>query len=140
LKADIFYDEVKYRLRNSRAVLDILEKVIRDYRKPNGNLSFIITTNEGILSINKEFLKHNYFTDVIAFDYGDENEIDAEIYISLDTVNDNSNNYKVSLRSELIRVMIHGTLHICGFEDGSSEEREEMHRLEDFWLERMKGI
>jgi rRNA maturation RNase YbeY len=139
LKTDIFYDGVKYRLRNSRAVLKIIEKVIRDYKKPNGNLSIIFTTNDKILAINKEFLKHNYFTDVIAFDYSEGNNLNGEVYISLDTVKDNAYNYKVSFREELLRVMIHGTLHICGFEDGSNEEKERMHRLEDYWLERTKG-
>jgi probable rRNA maturation factor len=120
-------------------MLEILEKVIGEYRKPSGNLSFIITTDEGLLLINREFLKHNYLTDVIAFDYGEEDFIEGEIYISLDTIKANAHNYKVSLKNELLRVMIHGVLHICGFEDDNDERKNYMHGLEDLWLERMKG-
>lgn len=140
MKIAIYYDGIKYRLRNSKKILKILEKVIREYRKPAGNLSFILTTDENLLPINREFMKHNYFTDVIAFDYGDGKTLDGEIYISLDTIKKNADNYKVSLRNELLRVMIHGTLHVCGFEDDTKEKKDIMHSLEDRWMVEMKGI
>jgi probable rRNA maturation factor len=137
LKSFIYYDSVKYRLRDSRKILNHIEKVIREYKKPTGNLSFIFVNDARIQEINKEFLKHNYFTDVIAFNLGDDGEINAEIYISVDTVKANANNYKVSLKSEILRVMIHGTLHICGFNDGSEEERDRMHEMEEYWMKKL---
>jgi probable rRNA maturation factor len=137
LKSFVYYDSVKYRLRDSRKILNHIEKVIREYIRPAGNLSFIFVNNARIQEINREFLKHNYFTDVIAFNLGDAEEINAEIYISVDTVKSNANNYKVSLKSEMLRVMIHGTLHICGFDDGSEEERNRMHELEDYWMKKL---
>lgn len=137
MKSVIYYDNIKYRLRDSRKILNHIEKVIGKYTKPSGNLSFIFVSDARILEINKEFLKHNYYTDVIAFNFGEAREIEAEIYISVDTVKSNANNYKVSLKSEMLRVMIHGTLHICGFNDATKEERTKMHDLEDYWIEKL---
>jgi rRNA maturation RNase YbeY len=66
--------------------------------------------------------------------------INGEVYISLETVKMNAKNYKVSYISEIIRVIVHGTLHLCGYEDGTKEEKNEMRRLEDLWMERLKQM
>jgi rRNA maturation RNase YbeY len=95
-------------------------------------------SDEELIKINREFLQHNYFTDVIAFNYGNSDILDGEIYLSLDTVKFNSFNYKVSLRNELIRVMIHGTLHLCGFNDSAKVEKEIMRELENEWILKLK--
>lgn len=135
MKIKIFYDEIAYRLRNSKLYLTKIEKVIRSEKLLAGDLSFIITTDKNLIEINKEFLNHNYFTDVIAFAYNEGKILNGEIYISLETVRRNANNYKVSLKGELLRVMIHGTLHICGYDDKTEREKEMMRRKEDLWLE-----
>ena len=134
MKKRIFYDGIKYRLRNSRKILKFIEKVIGEYRKPNGNLSFIFMSDNELIKINREFLKHNFFTDVIAFDYGSGDLLDGEIYLSIETIRKNVYNYKVSLKDEVLRVMIHGTLHICGFKDTTTEEKKRMRELENKWL------
>ena len=134
MKTRIFYDGVKYRLRNSRKILKFIEKVIGEYRKPNGSLSFIFMSDKKLIKINREFLQHNYFTDVIAFDYGKGDFIEGEIYLSVNTIKINAINYKVSLKKEVKRVMIHGTLHLCGFKDSSIKEKERMKELERKWL------
>ena len=138
MKTRIFYDGIKYRLKNSRKVLKLIEKVIGEYRKPRGSLSFILVSDEELIKINREFLQHNYFTDVIAFDYGKSDLLDGEIYLSLDTIKLNAFNYNVSLRNELIRVMIHGTLHLCGFKDSTKSEKVRMTRLENKWILKLK--
>jgi probable rRNA maturation factor len=134
LKIKIFYDEIAYRLRNSKSYLTKIEEVIRSERLHPGDLSFIITTDKNLIGINKEFLNHNYFTDVIAFAYNEGKILKGEIYISLETVRKNAANYKVSLKKELLRVMIHGTLHLCGYDDKTEREKELMREKEDFWL------
>lgn len=138
MKTRIFYDGVKYRLRNSKKILKLIEKVIGEYRKPNGSLSFILMSDKELIKISSEFLQHNYFTDVIAFDYGSRDLLDGEIYLSLETIKFNALNYKVSLRNELIRVMIHGTLHLCGFNDSNKSEKERMRKLENKWILKLK--
>ena len=134
----IFYDEVKFRLSGSKKILQLIEKVIGAYRKPRGNLSFIFMNDESLIRINREFLKHNYFTDVIAFNYGKADFLDGEIYLSIETIKKNAINYKVSLKEEVLRVMIHGTLHLCGFNDGNDEEKREMTSLENWWILKAK--
>lgn len=104
-----------------------------------GDLNFIITDDNNIREINREFLKHDNFTDVIAFDYGSNTKVNGEIYISLDSVRINANNYKVSLKSELLRVILHGTLHLCGYTDKTAEERQIMHNMEDKWMGVYRG-
>ena len=134
MKINIFYNEVKYRLKNASKIKELIVKVIRDEKKIPGDLNFIITSDDNIREINKEFLKRNTFTDVIAFDYGTDNTLNGEVYISLDTVKFNANNYKVSLKSELLRVIIHGTLHLCGYNDKTEEEKQVMNMLEEKWM------
>lgn len=134
MKINLFYDEVKYRLRNVRKLKELIIKVIRNENMIPGDLNFIITGDNNIREINKEFLKRDNFTDVIAFDYGTGNKVDGEVYISIDTVRINANNYKVSLNSELLRVIIHGTLHLCGYHDKEDEQKKVMRKMEEKWL------
>ena len=134
----IFYDNVQYRLRDSRRILKMISKVIMNENKDSGDLNFIFTNDKKLKELNVKFLKHDYFTDVIAFSYSDSNIINGEIYISIDTVRINAINYKVSLNKEIIRVMIHGTLHLCGMNDKTKSERIFMRKREDWWLEELK--
>jgi rRNA maturation RNase YbeY len=134
LSIRISYDNTKYRFPGWRKTVRLLEKVIRNENRVTGDLIYIITTDNMIKEINTEFLGHDYYTDVIAFDYSEERIVNGEIYISKDTVKRNSRNYNVSLREEMLRVMIHGLLHLTGYNDKTEEEREVMTLMEEKWL------
>jgi probable rRNA maturation factor len=134
LKIRIFYEDVNFRLDGWRNIKKLIEKVIRGENKIPGDLIFILTNNKVVRKLNKEFLKHNYNTDVISFDWDGDENINGEIYISVETVKLNSLNYKVSYKSELVRVIVHGVLHLCGYNDKSIKEKEEIRRREDYWL------
>ena len=134
LKIKFFYDRINYRIKRSKEVRNLIEKVIRKTNKIPGDLNFIITNDKIVRKLNIEYLDHDYFTDVIAFDYSENVILNGEVYISKDTVKKNAVKYKVSLNSEIIRVIIHGTLHLCGIDDKSSEEKNIMRELEDKWI------
>ena len=134
----IYYDETNFRFRGWKKTVKIIQEVIAKEEKISGELNFIITNDKNLREINVEFLEHDYNTDVISFNYNNGNSINGEVYVSLDRVKENSLNYNVSLKNELFRVIIHGVLHLLGYNDSSEEERSEMRKLEDYWMKSAK--
>jgi probable rRNA maturation factor len=135
----IYYDKTSFRLLGWKRAKKTIEEVIRNELRVSGDLNVIITNDESIREINLKFLSHDYYTDVIAFNYSEDEVINGEIYISIETVKRNAFEYKVNVREEVLRVIIHGVLHLIGFEDKTDEEKEEMRRMEDFWLEKLRN-
>ncbi len=135
----IFYDETDFRLRGWRKASEIIKEIISGHGNIPGEISIIITNDENLKEINVEFLEHDYYTDVITFAYIEGKVINGEIYISIDRVRENSINYNVSLKSEIMRVIIHGCLHLLGHDDNNKSSRNEMTRLEDLWLSRLQA-
>ena len=135
----IYYDDVGTRVRGWKNVRKLLDKVIAEEKKVPGDLNFILTTDKVLRGINSKFLKHNYNTDVISFRYNTGDIIDGEVYISVDTVKENAKNYKVSYETEMLRVIIHGLVHLCGYDDSSDWERMKMREMEDYWISKYLG-
>jgi len=105
------------------------------YGKKTGDISYIFCTDERILEVNRQFLKHDFYTDIITFDYSEGSIISGDIFISLETVAGNAAEFKVSIEEELKRILIHGILHLCGQDDKTPELRLEMTRKENLALE-----
>jgi len=131
LNIRIFYEDIGFRLKSWKRTRAIVSKVISKENKFSGDLNFILTNDATLIEINKKFLGRDYFTDVIAFDYCMNNEISGDVYISLETVKLNAKNYKVSYNEEIFRVMIHGLLHLCGYNDSTEDEKKRMRIKED---------
>ena len=113
-----------------------LETVIKEESKELSNLSFTICSDEFLLQINKEHLNHDYYTDIITFPYSYE-PIESDIYISIDRVIDNAKEFNISVERELARVLVHGVLHMCGYDDHSEEDLKEMRTKEDLYLSKL---
>jgi len=114
-----------------RATTKWIKSVANKYDKQIGDICYLFCTDEKILEINRQFLNHDFYTDIIAFDYSEGNKISGDIFISLETVLSNSQKYQTSFDEELHRVMIHGILHLCGLNDKSDDEIKEMRKAED---------
>lgn len=108
-----------------------IEKIVSREILELGELTYIFCDDETILEVNQKFLNHDYYTDVITFDYTEENIISGDIYISLDTVKSNSELYNTTFLEELYRVIIHGVLHLCGYKDKSDKDEKLMRQKED---------
>ena len=134
----VFYDEVSFRLKGWSKVVEVLNNVVLNSGKITGDINVIITDDQTLREINVQFLKHNYFTDVITFNYCIENVVNGEIYISINTIERNAFNYNVSLKEEVRRVIIHGILHLVGYDDKLKRDKILMKEKEDFWLGEFK--
>ncbi len=99
-----------------------------------GDISVVLCSDEYLLQVNKTYLDHDYFTDIITFDYSDEKQISGDLIISVDRVSDNASKNKVSLLHEFHRVVFHGVLHLCAYKDKSEAEQSVMRSKEDFYL------
>ncbi len=113
------------------AVRSWIRKVTALHGKTTGEISFMFCDDEKILEVNRQYLQHDYYTDIITFDYSTESIISGDIYISIDTVTTNAKEFKVKFEVELFRVIIHGILHLCGYDDSTTVVREKMTQLEN---------
>ena len=116
-------------------IIQWVEKVAREFDKTVGKINYIFTDDAEILRVNREFLNHDYFTDIITFDYSKRRSISGDLFISLDTVKSNAEQIKTDYDTELHRVIIHGVLHLCGINDKGPGEREIMEKFENEALE-----
>ncbi|WP_455497563.1 rRNA maturation RNase YbeY [Coprobacter sp.] len=126
-----FAEGVKLPEIKKRETCEWIKKVAGIYEKKCGDIAYIFCSDEKILEVNKKYLKHDYYTDIITFDYTEKNRINGDIFISIDTVKSNANEFKVSYEEELHRIIIHGILHLCGINDKGPGEREIMTQKEN---------
>lgn len=136
----IHYDKIKYRIHKATEIKRFLEKVITDENKKPGDLVFILTDDKALVEINRQFLRHDYYTDVIAFDYSADGSVNGEIYMSIDTIRRNAQRFKSGIKEELLRVMIHGLLHLCGYRDKRKEEKKKMFNRQEKKLKELEMI
>lgn len=108
---------------------------IDKYEKEVGEITYIFVSDEYLLKMNQDHLEHDYYTDIITFNYNQDNIISGDLFISIDRIKDNAKKISVTFAEELKRVMIHGVLHLIGFNDHSEEEKTEMRKQENICLE-----
>lgn len=117
-----------------------LAEVARVHERILGSITYIFCSDSRILEVNIEFLKHDYFTDIITFDYTHGRRVSGDLFISLDTVRTNAEKFGSSYEDELNRVIVHGLLHLCGINDKGPGEREIMEMHENQALDLLKSM
>ena len=121
---------LKAKLLNNRWLKMVIESEI----KKTGDISIIFCSDNYILDVNMKYLQHDYFTDIITFDYCEGSRISGDLFISIDSVRENAIHYGVDFETELDRVMVHGVLHLIGYDDHSDEDIKVMRSKEDYYL------
>ncbi len=121
-------------------VCEWLRMIASHYKKTLGAINFIFCDDDYILSVNQQYLSHDYYTDVITFDYCEEDVLSGDVFISLDTVLSNSEEYSVTFADEFHRVIGHSVLHLIGFKDKTDEESVKMRENENICLDLLKRL
>ncbi len=117
-----------------------LEDLILSEEKKLGEINYIFCDDEYLLKINQDYLQHDYYTDIITFDYVKGKTISAEIFVSLQRISDNASTLSRDYEEELRRVLAHGILHLAGYKDKTEEEEKEMRRMEDLYLDKYRDL
>ncbi|MFA5301376.1 MAG: rRNA maturation RNase YbeY [Bacteroidales bacterium] len=122
-----------YKISNRRAIKSWITTVLNDYGKIPGDINIIFCDHEFLLKINTQFLNHDYYTDVITFPYSDpdEKKIQGDIFVDVETVKQNAIIYKETFHDEIMRVIIHGILHLAGEDDTTKDQRDKMRQAEN---------
>jgi probable rRNA maturation factor len=126
-----FNYETEFTLENEGAISNWISDVIKSENKKVGEINYIFCDDEYLLQINQEHLQHDFYTDIISFDYTVGNEINGDVFVSVERVKDNALDFNVSFEEELKRVLVHGVLHYCGYKDKSEADVLLMRSKED---------
>ncbi len=125
---------VSFVFKNKKAVSSWLSSVVKSFKQEVGTLNFIFCTDEYLLTINKSYLNHNHYTDIITFDYCEENKVSGDLFISIERVKEYSLKNNIEFNNEIHRVIVHGVLHLCGLNDKTEREKEKMRAQENKFL------
>lgn len=133
-KIDFFYEDIQPLLLQKSKIKKHLNYLVKSELMQLGDVCFIFCKDEYLLEMNKQYLDHDYYTDIITFDYVEGKIISGDLFISIDRVNENAKKFGVEFKRELLRVMFHGVLHLCGYKDKTEYEKKQMREKEDFYL------
>lgn len=132
----VLYDtqDCRFTYRGKRVTTEWIRRTAALEGRETGDISVVFCSDDALLAINRQYLQHDYLTDIITFDYSEGTVISGDLMISIDTVRSNAATYGVSFREELMRVIIHGILHLCGYGDKTPAEEKQMRALENKYL------
>lgn len=122
------------KLERGRLAL-LARRIIKDEKKKAKSMNLVLVDDDYLLDVNRKFLKHNYRTDVISFDLGEGGDIEGEIYVSVDRARVQARRYKVSIEKEIVRLIVHGILHLTGWEDATRAQKLRMRKRENAFIE-----
>lgn len=128
------FEDVEFDILDEQHIIRWLENTALSEKKDLSTVNYVFCSDEYLLNVNREYLQHDYYTDVITFPYSEEG-IEGDIYISIDRVKDNAHSLGIDTAKELYRVMVHGFLHLAGYGDQTPAEKKLMTEKEDFYLQ-----
>lgn len=131
---EFFFEDVQAVQIHEKILLLHLNSLIKNELKEIGDLTVIFCSDKYLLEMNKEYLDHDYYTDIITFDYVEGETISGDLFISMDRVKENAGKFGISTLKELYRVVFHGTLHLVGYNDKTDEEQKVMREKENYYL------
>lgn len=127
---------IQPKLSNRKPLKQFIQNIFKQEKKTLAKLDYIFCTDDFLLQINQQYLNHNYFTDIISFNLSEnQSNIIGEIYISIDRIKENAQQFKTPYQKELHRVIFHGALHLCDYKDKSKKDQTLMRKKEDFYLQ-----
>lgn len=135
-KIDFYYEDCSFVYKGQIATRNWINRAVKENNKQLGAISIIFCSDNYLLKINQDYLNHDYFTDIITFDYCEGNSVSGDLFISIDMIRANAEKFGVEFIDELHRVIIHGVMHLVGFKDKTEEEAQTMRAQENYWLER----
>lgn len=131
---NFFSEEISFKPKNVAKLKAWLKEVAAEEGYQIGTLNYVFCNDEYILQANKQYLQHDYYTDIITFDYTNKQKISGDLIVSIDTVSSNAEMFGVDANHELSRVVVHGVLHLCGYKDKQPEEEVLMREKENYYL------
>lgn len=141
MEINYYNEDCELQLENEEKISNWIEATITEEGKIGTDINVIFCSDDYLLEMNKQYLQHDYYTDIITFDYNDDQEeedmVAGDLFISIDTVRNNAEEYKVSFIEELHRIIIHGILHIVGYKDKEGDEPIIMRGKEDYYLTKL---
>lgn len=137
MSVQFFSEETEFIIDNPQSIRKWIHSAIEDKGFVPGTLNYIFCSDDYLLSINKQYLNHDTYTDIITFDYAKGKIVSGDIFISIDRVKENATKFHKTFENELCRVIIHGVLHLCGLKDKSTEDSHHMRAEEDFYLDKI---
>ena len=140
MSVEFFFEDISSFDLDEKLYTNWVELVAAEHEKEVGDINYIFCSDEYLLEINQEHLNHDYYTDIITFDYTEDNLISGDLFISVDRVEENAAAFGVTIQNELSRVIIHGILHLCGFPDKTDEEAKIMRKNEDAALQLLEKL
>ena len=127
-------EDIEFKIKTPRELTAMINYAVKNEQTILGELNYVFCSDKYLLKVNQDYLKHDYYTDIITFDYSEGGEISGDIFISIDRVGENAKIFGVSFEDELRRVVIHGVLHIIGYKDKTEDEQKQMTEKENFYI------
>lgn len=135
MKVNLFVNHPRAPKLERGRLATLVRRIVEDEKRKADNINIVLVDDGYLLEVNRKFLKHDYKTDVISFDLGEDKSIDGEVYVSVDRALVQARRYEVTLDAEIIRLIVHGILHLTGWEDKTRSEKLRMRKRENSFIE-----